>query len=143
MLITDKKEVVRDAEEAREETQIFTDGSEYHGSIGTAAVLRRPGKPEKILCFHLGSDKHYMVFNGEQVGMVLGVELLRREWNIQSAYMGIDNQAAILATTSFSTSTSHSLTDIFIDSLNSVLKKHDLPHLTIRLGTRPRQHHRQ
>ena len=40
------------------------------------AVLRRRGKPERVLRYHLGSDKHYMVFNGEQVGMLLRVELL-------------------------------------------------------------------
>ena len=44
----------------------------------------------------------------------------------------VDNQAAILATTSSHSSSSHSLTDMFTDSLNSILDKHDLPHLTIR-----------
>ena len=94
--------------------------------------MRRQGKPEKVLWYHLGSDKHYTVFNGEQVGMLLGVELLRKERNVQSVYMGVDNQAAILATTSFYSSSSHSLTDMFIESLDGVLNKHDLPHLTIR-----------
>ena len=46
--------------------------------------------------------------------------------------MGVDNQAAILATTSFYSSSSHSLTDMFIESLDGVLNKHDLPHLAIR-----------
>ena len=74
-----KEEAVQDAEKADEETQIFTDGSGYQGGIGAAAVLRRQGKPEKVLRYHLGSDKHYTVFNGEQVSMLLGVELLRKE----------------------------------------------------------------
>ena len=94
--------------------------------------MRCQGKPEKVLRYHLGSDKHYTVFNGEQVGMLLGVELLCKERNVQSVYMGVDNQAAILATTSFYSSSSHSLTDMFIESLDGVLNKHDLPHLTIR-----------
>ena len=131
-LITDKKEeAIRDAERSEEEIQIFMDGSGYQRGIGAAAVLRCRGQPEKTLCFHLGSDKHYTVFNGEQIGMLLGVELLRRERNVLSVYMGIDNQVAILATTSFYLSSSHSLTDRFIDSLDSVLKKHNLPHLAI------------
>ena len=46
--------------------------------------------------------------------------------------MGVDNQAAILATTSPYLSSSHSLTDMFIDSLEGTLDKHDLPHLAIR-----------
>ena len=45
--------------------------------------------------------------------------------------MGVDNQATILATTSPYSSSSHSLTDMFIDSLKGMLKKHNLPHLTI------------
>ena len=64
--------------------------------------------------------------------MLLGIELLCKEHNIQSIYMGVDNQAAILATTSSNSSSSHSLTDMFTDSLNSILDKHDLPHLAIR-----------
>ena len=132
-LIADKKEeAIRDAERADEETQIFTDGSGYQGGIGAVAVLRRRGKPEKVLHFHLGSNKHYTVFNGEQIGMLLGIELLRKERNIQSVYMGVDNQAAILATTSSYSSLSHSLTNMFIDSLEGTLNKHDLPHLAIR-----------
>ena len=128
----EKEEAIQDAKEADEEVQIFTDGSGYQGGIGAAAVLRRRGKPEKSLHFHLGSDKHYTVFNGEQIGMLLGVELLCKERNVQSVYMGVDNQAAILATTSFFSSSSHSLTDMFIESLDSVLYMHDLPHLAVR-----------
>ncbi|KIM55556.1 hypothetical protein SCLCIDRAFT_30270 [Scleroderma citrinum Foug A] len=112
-LIADKKEeAIRDAERADEETQIFTDRSGYQGGIGAAAVLRRRGKLEKVLHFHLGSDKHYTVST--------------------SVYMGVDNQAAILATTSSYSSSSHSLTNMFIDSLKGMLNKHDLPHLAIR-----------
>ena len=45
--------------------------------------------------------------------------------------MGMDNQAAILAPTSPYSSSSHSLTDMFIDSLEGMLNKHNLPHLAI------------
>ena len=63
--------------------------------------------------------------------MLLGIELLCKERNVQSIYMGMDNQATILATTSLYSSSSHSLTDMFIESLDGTLNKHDLPHLTI------------
>lgn len=46
--------------------------------------------------------------------------------------MGVDNQAAIRATTTFSSSSSHSLTDLFLQSLDSVLEKHNLTQLNIR-----------
>jgi len=131
-LIADSKEdAVQDAGRAAEEIQIFTDGSGYQGGIGAAAVLRRRGKPERVLRYHLGSDKHYMVFNGEQVGMLLGVELLNRERYVCSVYMGVDNQAAIQATTAFSPSSSHSLTDMFLISLDKTIKKHNLDRLSI------------
>ena len=130
-LIADKKEAIRDAERADEETQIFTDSSGYQGGISAAAVLRCRGKLEKVLHFHLGSNKYYTVFNSEQIRMLLGIELVHKEQNVQSVYMGMDNQAAILATTSLYSSSSHSLTDMFIESLNGTLNKHDLPHLAI------------
>ena len=80
MLIADKKEeAVRDTQRVNEDIQIFTDGSGYHGGIGAAAVLRRRGKREKILWYYLSSQEHYTVFNGKQIGMLLGVELLRQE----------------------------------------------------------------
>jgi len=76
-LIADSKEdAIWDARRAEEDIQIFTGRSGYQGGIGAAAILRRRGKPERVLQYHLGSDKHYTVFNGEQVGMLLGVELL-------------------------------------------------------------------
>ena len=79
MLIADKnEEAVRDTQRVNEDIQIFTDGSGYHGGIGAVAVLRRRGKREKVLQYDLSSQEHYMVFNGEQIGMLLRVELLRQ-----------------------------------------------------------------
>jgi len=46
--------------------------------------------------------------------------------------MGINNQAAIQATTAFPPSSSHSLTDMFLISLDKTIKKHNLDHLSIR-----------
>ncbi|KIM55134.1 hypothetical protein SCLCIDRAFT_56683, partial [Scleroderma citrinum Foug A] len=71
-----KEDAVKRTNEAKEEVQIFTDGLGYNGGISAAVVLRRPGRNDKILQFHLGSEKKYTVYNGKQVGMVLGAELL-------------------------------------------------------------------
>ena len=96
------------------------------------AILRRQGRPDNlILHFHLGSDHHYMVYNGEQVGMLLGLTLLLGERNVPSVYMGVDNQAAILATIATHAHSGHSLTDTFIALLDRVLEKHNLPYLNI------------
>ena len=112
--------------------QIFTDGSGYNEGIGAVAILRRPGKADKILCFHLGSTKEYMVYNGEQIGMVLGAELLRREGYIHLAYMAVDNQAAIQAVLSRDSCSGHSLTDMFLQILQEVMDKHEIKGFQIR-----------
>jgi len=128
----DKDNAMKRAREATEEIQIFTDGSSINNNIGAAAILRRHGQPDKILCFHLGSQTHHIVYNGEQVGMILGAELLRREPNICSVYMGVDNQAAILATVSRNCHSGHVLTDLFLQVLQSALDKHGLQSLSVR-----------
>ena len=79
LIANKKEEAIRDTERADEETQIFMDSSGYQGGIGAVAVLRRRGKLEKVLRFHLGSDKYYTVFNSEQIGMLLGIELPCKE----------------------------------------------------------------
>ena len=96
------------------------------------AVLRRPGRNDKILHYHLGSEKEYTVYNGEQVGMVLGVELLQREGNVHSAYMGVDNQAAIQAVLSRDSHSGHSLTDMFTQVLQQATDWHGIERFKIR-----------
>ena len=112
--------------------QIFMDRSGYNEGIGAAAILRRPGKADKILRFHLGSTKEYTVYNGEQIGMVLGAELLRREGYIHLAYMAVDNQAAIQAVLSQDSCSGHSLTDMFLQILQEVTDKHKIKGFQIR-----------
>ena len=64
--------------------------------------------------------------------MILGAELLRREPNICSVYMGVDNQAAILATVSHNCHSGHALTDLFLQVIQSALDKHGLHSLSVR-----------
>ena len=128
----DTEEAIKRAQEADEEVQIFTDGSGINNSIGAVAILCRQGQADKVLWFHLGSQSHYTVYNGEQVGMLLGAELLRREANVHSIYMGVDNQAAIAATVSRNCHSGHSLTDLFLQTLQTALNKHDLQSLPVR-----------
>ena len=101
----------------------FTDGSGLNDNIGAAAILRRRGQADKTLRFQLGSSSHYTVYNGEQIGMLLGAELLRREPNVRSVYMGVDNQAAITATVS---------RNCLLQTLESALRKHNLQSLSVR-----------
>ena len=130
--IADNKEDATTAvTNATEVVQVFTDGSGIDGGIGAAAILRRRGKPDKCLRFHLGSDRNYTVYNGEQVGMILGLTLLLSEDRVPSVFMGVDNQAAIQATLATYSHSGHTLTDLFISLLDRTLEKHDLPHLDI------------
>ena len=46
--------------------------------------------------------------------------------------MGVDNQAAICASTAFSSLSGHMITDMLITSLNRTTKKHRLPHLSVQ-----------
>lgn len=64
--------------------------------------------------------------------MILGAELLRREPGNPSTVIGVDNQAAILATQSFSTNPGHYLMDMFHKTLERALIKRNENNLTIR-----------
>ncbi|QRV88338.1 ribonuclease H-like protein [Ceratobasidium sp. AG-Ba] len=77
------------------EVRIYSDGSGIDGGIGAAAVLCRDGHPNKILRHHLGSDKRHVVYEAELVGAMLALHLLANERNVESAWIGIDNQAVL------------------------------------------------
>ena len=127
-----KEDAVKCAEEANEEVQIFTDGSGHSGGIGAAAILRRRGRQDKILCFHLGSETEHTVYNAEQIGMLLGAKLLWQENNVDTVYMGVDNQAAIRATISRDSHSGHTLTDMFLQTVSEALDKHNIDKLIVR-----------
>src|SRR5687768_9341474 len=57
--------------------RIYTDGSGMDGKVGAAAVLFKGKRKTKSLRYLLGSDGKHTVYEGEGVGMLLGLELLR------------------------------------------------------------------
>ena len=65
--------------------------------------------------------------------MLLRAELLCREFNVRSICMGMDNQAAIMVTVSRSCHSGHVLTDLFLQTLESALRKHNLRTLVNKL----------
>ena len=118
--------------EETEDTVLYSDGSGHDGRIGGAAVLRRRGIQVSSLRFELGADTDHTVYEGEIVGMILAVELLKkapRAWKISLA---IDNKAAILTTQVFASKPGHHLMDIFHKNLRTALKRHHLNDITIR-----------
>ena len=78
---------------------MYIDGSGIKGHIGVAAVLYWNGVLESRRRMQLGSSKHHTVYEGEGVGMILGIELLREERQLEGMVsMGTDNTAVISAT---------------------------------------------
>ncbi|KIJ06713.1 hypothetical protein PAXINDRAFT_24420, partial [Paxillus involutus ATCC 200175] len=72
------------------------------------------------------------VYEGELVGMILATELLKGERNVKSVSLGLDNKAAIQATTAFKSGPGHYLMDIFHDNLRKALLHHKLGQMRIR-----------
>jgi len=58
---------------------VYTDGSGYEGQVGVVAVLYQDGRIKSKRRMRLGSIQHHTVYEGEGVGMILGLELIREE----------------------------------------------------------------
>ncbi|KAG2046295.1 hypothetical protein BDR06DRAFT_856134, partial [Suillus hirtellus] len=77
----------------------------------------------------LGKIEEHTVYEGEIVGMILAVELGRTR---PTMALGVDNQAAIRATSGFQSQPGHYLIDIFHDNLRRLLPRNDDHKLIIR-----------
>jgi ribonuclease HI len=83
---------------ATETIRVFTDGSSHNGKVGAAAVLQRPGKPDRTLKVHLGEASHHTVYEAELAGILLGLHLIKNERRSRvKCIIGADNQAAVQA----------------------------------------------
>ncbi|KAG2119351.1 hypothetical protein DEU56DRAFT_691093, partial [Suillus clintonianus] len=95
-----KERAVEEDKSATEDLRVYSDGSATEGKVGGAVVLMRGDEAELI-------------------GMILALELLREEGVNEGRTMvlGVDNQAAIRAMTTFQSRPGHYLADIFHDDL--------------------------
>ena len=75
----DKEALAREAENASEEIQVFTDGSAQGGKVGAAAILIRKNRPNRMLHFHLGPEAEHTVHKVELVGLMLAMHLIGTE----------------------------------------------------------------
>ena len=132
--IADSKEKAKGEDLADQaHIKVYTDGSGIEGHIGAAAVLYRNGVLKSRRRMQLGSSKHHTVYEGEGVGMVLGLELLREERSLEGMVsMGTDNTAAISATHAIKPSPSHYIWDIFHKRLKMVQNKHKAMDLLVK-----------
>ncbi|KAG2341735.1 hypothetical protein BDR05DRAFT_949552 [Suillus weaverae] len=122
----DSETALSAGEHAQEDIHIYLDGSAIDDGVGAAAVLMRGEVEIEALRFHLSLVKNHTIYEGELVGMILVVELLRREAERRdSMALGADNQAAIRAMQAFNSKSGHYLMDIFHDDLCTIIPEFD------------------
>jgi ribonuclease HI len=133
--VANTKEKAKEEDEAdRARVKVYSDGSGLEGAIGASAVLYRDGELKAWKRFRLGSDKHHTVYEGEGIGMLLGVDLLREEGEDISGMvpLGVDSQAAIAATGKIKPAPSHYIWDAFHRHLRGANKAHPDMDLLVR-----------
>ena len=78
--------------------KVYSDGSAHRGKVGTAAILRQEGSPDRFLTLHLGTTAQHTVYEAELVGMILGLHLIKTERrNTVRCILNVDNQAVLVA----------------------------------------------
>ena len=78
-----------------------------------------------------GSARHHTVYEGELVGMGLGVELLRKERNVRLATLYIDNQASIQSTNLHRAALGHYLIDHVHSQMEQIFQRTPKLHFAI------------
>jgi len=116
----------------RAAVQIYTDGSGLGGKIGASAVLIRRGVEKRQLRYCLGTMRRHTVYEGECVGLVLAMELLRRERDVEEVSICVDSQAAIMAAASNKRGPGHHILDEFHRQQASLVGKHQNMAMLIR-----------
>jgi ribonuclease HI len=75
----------------------YSDGSAVDGFVGAAAVLFKNGQEIALARKRLGRVEEHTVYEGEIVGAILAVNLLRDHAHSEGTLVLLDNQAAIRA----------------------------------------------
>ncbi|KAF5392001.1 hypothetical protein D9757_003364 [Collybiopsis confluens] len=130
-----KEEALRTLEEDNSEVQVFTDGSGYKGHVGAAAVLFRGGRERGVLRYRLGNEDDHEVYEGECVGMVMGLHLACQEPSLTRLSIWADNTAAITAANSSHPGPSHYILDHFHSELVRLRARH--PGVKVRVSWVP------
>ncbi|KAF7373394.1 RNA-directed DNA polymerase from transposon X-element [Mycena sanguinolenta] len=124
------------AETAR--VSLFSDGSLIDGQVGAAGLLCVDGAVKRVKGVRLGTAKKYGVYEAEGVGQILALECLRLEvdeWIDGIVPLGLDNTAAIRATTCSRPGVGRHLWDLFHRRLAAAKEEH--PGLRLRVDWTP------
>lgn len=103
---------------------VYTDRSEIDGRVGAAAVLATPNSEPKVLRFHLGGVDKHTVYEGELVGLALGVTLLKKERSVLRTSCVADNCANLQATMNTNAHRSHYLVDRLLRKIDGLQQRH-------------------
>jgi ribonuclease HI len=120
----DKDASKREDQCAPERVKIYSDGSAHDGQVGAAAILTRPGKPNRVLHYHLGTTEEHTVYKAELVGLLLGLHLIKTEQAGSTSFaIGADNQAAVEAVLTELTHPGQHLAAAFLHTAAQIRKK--------------------
>lgn len=108
-----------------DEVRVYSDGSGLDGQIGAAAILLRGRTHRKVLRFHLGSSRRHTVYEAECVGQLLAFELVRKERDVGTVTLGVDNQASIRGIHSVRPSPGHYLLDEMHRRIKELQRRHE------------------
>lgn len=91
---------------------------------GAAAVLFNNEEEEDLVWYRLGSDKDHEVYEGECIGLTLGLHLVQKLEEVEVVSIWADNMAAITVADTRKTGPAHYLLDIFHLKLTELHKTH-------------------
>ncbi|GJE98453.1 RNA-directed DNA polymerase from transposon X-element [Phanerochaete sordida] len=114
--------------------RVYSDGSDFRGGVGAAAILLRGQTPtSKSLRAHLGTSAQHTVYESELAGVLLGLHMIRKEPGLVSkASIALDNKAAVLALRSRRSTPGHHLLDAVHELAKAVTVRHPNIKLTVR-----------
>lgn len=96
-------------------------------------MLYHAGRLKSALRYQLGSAARHTVYEGEGVGLILGIELIQKKVNIRKASIGIDNQSGIMAVISIHPTPSYYyIWDLFHNQIHAAIQKHINLEIVIR-----------
>ena len=114
---------------------IYTDGSGHLGGIGAAAVIYHSGELTHYSQYYLRTTVNHMVYEGELVGMLLGISMLLQVERTIEVVVGVDSQAAIKATKNSSSQPGCHLLRTIHECVQQVLESS--PNTTITIQWTP------
>ena len=115
-----KEEACAADRDCEADIRIYSDGSGKDGTVGAAAIMNFGFRETKVARFHLGSSRKHTVFEGECIGLLLGLDLLRSSGfnlNGRDISLSIDSQAVIKRLRM----RTHSVASYIVDEVHNLL----------------------